>query len=213
MPNHIQNQITAPAEVIEALTRGRKPEEIQSYRDETERIREKVLDEWFTAERKEYILKSREARLEEMLTEKIADFALVIPEPENIETGGCSGHHEPGIICWYRWNTENWGTKWNAYQTEVTPDKDGVTQLRFQTAWAHPFPVIEALSKKFPHVDIEVSYADEDFGANLGKYTIRNDERTEQEAPVEYSEEATDFATQLHYGKTYAELQSEWEAE
>jgi len=171
MPNHIQNQITAPADVIEAITREGEGGKTQ------------------------------------------VDFALIVPEPANIETGGCSGRHEPGVVCWYRWNIENWGTKWNGYQTEVDPDKDGATQLRFQTAWTHPYPVIEALSKKFPHVDIEVSYADEDFGANLGKYTIRNGERTEQEAPVEYSEEATDFATQLHYGKTYAELQSEWEAE
>ena len=42
-------------------------------------------------------------------------FDLIVPQPENIETGGCSGEHEPGVICWYRWNVDNWGTKWGAY--------------------------------------------------------------------------------------------------
>lgn len=171
MPNHIQNQITAPREVIDALTR-------QGDDGKT-----------------------------------ITDFAMVIPVPANIETGNCTRQHPEGVICWLDWNVENWGTKWNAYQTEIEQLDDGTAQLRFQTAWSHPHPVIEALSKRFPDTVIEVAYADEDFGANQGKYTITTGERTEEPTPEEYSEEAQDFATMLHYGKTYKELQAEWDAE
>ncbi len=213
MPNHVQNQITAPTEVIEAITRGYSPDEIQAYKDETESIRERELSDWFTADRKALALKSRGERAEEMLTEKIVDFNMVIPQPANIETGGCSMRHDPGVICWREWSISNWGTKWNAYQTEIEHRADGTSQLRFQTAWSHPDPVIEKLSKKFPETVIEVSYADEDFGFNLGKYSIKNDERTDSNAPDEGGHDATDFAAQLHYGKTYAELQKEWDNE
>lgn len=77
-----------------------------------------------------------------------------------------------GAPTWYEWACQNWGTKWNAYST---PDKrDRVDTIYFQTAWSLPFPVILALSKKFPAVTIIVSYADEDIGSNLGKFSIKN---------------------------------------
>ncbi len=213
MPNHVQNQITAPAEVIEAITRGYTPEEIQAYKDEIEELRERELTQWFTAERKELSLKSREAKAVEMLSEKITDFNMVIPQPVNIETGNCSGKHDEGVICWRDWSIDNWGTKWNGYNTEIGYNEDGTAKLRFQTAWSHPYPVIEKLSKNFPDVLIQVSYADEDLGHNIGQYAIKNDERTDLLGIEEGSDEANDFAAHVKYGKTYAELQKEWETE
>jgi hypothetical protein len=47
--------------------------------------------------------------------------------------------------------------------------------LKFETAWSHPTKVIHALSKKFPDVEFELQYADEDIGANLGHYTIKDE--------------------------------------
>ncbi|MGP4995485.1 DUF1281 family ferredoxin-like fold protein [Glutamicibacter ardleyensis] len=213
MPNHVQNQITAPAEVIEAITRGYTPEEIQAYKDEIEELRESELTQWFTAESRELALKSREAAVVEMLTEKITDFNMVIPQPVNIETGGCSRQHDEGVTCWYEWNPRNWGTKWNGYDTEIEYNEDGNAKLRFQTAWSHPMPVIEALSAKFPEAEIQVSYADEDLGYNLGKYEVLNGARTDLEDLDFGSDEANEFAAQLKYGKTYTELQKEWETE
>lgn len=210
MPNHITTKITAPAEVIAAITRGYTPEEIQTYKDETESIRERELSKWFTAERKEFALKSRGVRAEEMLTEKIADFNTLIPQPVNIETGGCSGQHKPGIICWRGWSINNWGTKWNAYDTQIEEFADDTATLQFDTAWSHPFPVVEALSAKFPNLPLEVEYADEDLGYNLGKYTITHEKRSDQADLHEGSNEALEFAAQLKHGKTYAELKAEW---
>jgi hypothetical protein len=48
----------------------------------------------------------------------------------------------------YEWCSENWGTKWNAYQI-ARRDYLGVC-LTFQTAWSPPNPVIIALHKRFP---------------------------------------------------------------
>ena len=213
MPNHITTKITARADVIDAITRGYTAEEIQTYKVETESVRERELTEWFTADRRDRAVKNREATSVAMLSEKITDFNMVIPQPVNIETGDCSGQHEPGIICWRGWSINNWGTKWNAYDTKVEELEGSTATLRFDTAWSHPYPVLEALSVKFPHHQMEVAYADEDLGYNLGKYAIKNGERTDLLGIEEGTDEANDFAAQIKYGKTYDELQKEWENE
>lgn len=104
------------------------------------------------------------------------DFKKVIPPPENIEEGGCSGNHAEGVICWYEWQTANWDTKWGAY--DFDPDGKYEKEFSFQTAWSQPAPVIEQLSKMFPDVEFDVKYADEDIGNNLGHYKIKNGEKT-----------------------------------
>lgn len=136
----------------------------------------------------------------------VVDFSCLLPEPENIERGGCSGSHEPGVVCWYSWNVETWGTKWNAYSSTVT---EGL--LHFDTAWSHPDPVILALSEKHPDETFEVKYADEDLGYNLGHYFIRGGRRVQETVLDDGSDEALEFAAQLKYGQSYAELQAEWE--
>ena len=113
-------------------------------------------------------------------------------------------------LSWYDWNTTNWGTKWNAYSIEGDPVEG---TIQFDTAWSHPEPIIEALSKKFPEAVISVKFADEDLGSNLGEYTIVNGEEIDS---VEFdfgSDEATEYACQLKYGQTYAELRAEYEEE
>ncbi|MFC9755163.1 hypothetical protein [Streptomyces sp. NPDC056921] len=76
------------------------------------------------------------------------DFAMLVPQPENIETEGCSGQHDEGVVCWYHWNIDNWGTKWNGYELSIEQADDDSAQLRFNTAWSHPFPIVKALSRK-----------------------------------------------------------------
>lgn len=67
------------------------------------------------------------------------------------------------------WSRKNWGTKWNGYNFELTDDG-----CKFDTAWTHPFPIIWKLSEMFPDDEIEILYADEDIGNNLGHYKIKN---------------------------------------
>lgn len=142
----------------------------------------------------------------------VVDFKRIIPEPDNLETGGCNGSHDPGIVCWYEWKVENWGTKWNAYDARILADVDGMTKLRFDTAWSHPRPIIDKLSAMFPDETIRVRYADEDLGSNLGTYTIRGGAMSDPNFP-EYGPEAKDLAAQIKYGQTYAECQKEWGGE
>lgn len=104
------------------------------------------------------------------------DFNKIIPQPEGIEQGGCRGEHEPGVICWYEWNIEHWGTKWDAYDFDEYAKYD--KEFSFQTAWTTPIPIIEALSRMFPDVEFNVRYADEDIGSNLGQFLMKDGKKT-----------------------------------
>lgn len=75
-----------------------------------------------------------------------------------------------GSYDWYNWNCENWGTKWNAYNTAITENSPFLTEIEFDTAWSTPDPIIKALSVKYPNCVFEVIYADEDWGSNSGNY-------------------------------------------
>lgn len=63
-----------------------------------------------------------------------------------------------------------WGTKWNA--CEPQHDVEAGT-AEFETAWSCPMGLLEMLSKRFPDDEIEVQYADEDIGSNVGELTLK----------------------------------------
>ena len=83
----------------------------------------------------------------------VFDFNTLVPEPpEVLET-----IHDPvtseqlrskyGADNWYDWRMANWGTKWNAYHSELDDSqiKVGILDYRFDTAWAPPGGVCRAL--------------------------------------------------------------------
>lgn len=193
MPNHVTNIITAAPQVIAAITRAHTEEEIAAhYKREAElraSYKARTGEEW---------------PYDETLPERFVDFSLVVPEPPNLEQGGCNGQHSEGVICWYGWNIANWGTKWNGYSTEIEPIEGDRARLRFDTAWSHPFPVITALAEKFPGEALEVEWADEDLGSNVGRYTIQAGKDVELFTP-EYGDESLEMACQIKYRTTYAQ--------
>ena len=98
-----------------------------------------------------------------------------------------------GHCDWYGWQTDNWGTKWNAY--DQYSDDDNV--IEFNTAWSTPYNLLVNLSKKYPQVTFEVEYADEDFGYNVGRYVLLNGEVTEENIPDGGSQEAIEMAMDI----------------
>lgn len=94
---------------------------------------------------------------------------------------------------WYSWNTKNWGTKWNAYDSIQREDGS----IYFQTAWSTPYPVMLALSAKYPEAIIKVRFADEDFGHNVGEYILQNGDVVEENIPDGGSEEAYEMAAEI----------------
>jgi len=113
-----------------------------------------------------------------------------------------------GYATWYHWSCNYWGTKWNSYNQARTSEN----AFSFDTAWAHPFPIMIELSKLFSTIVFRVKYADEDIGRNLGHYTIQSGIITYRDDFEVGNPEAQRFACEVH-GYDYEALMAERLAE
>lgn len=77
-----------------------------------------------------------------------------------------------GYKDWYDWRLAKWGTKWDAYEIDVSEEESSIN-LSFQTAWSTPFEAMKELSRQFPKLTVYVQYADEDLGCNCGTYLLK----------------------------------------
>ena len=67
-----------------------------------------------------------------------------------------------GEPSWYEWRRRHWGTKWNAYETNIV-DSDTIV---FKTAW-NPVPtVIKEFAERFGLKKIEYSWVSEEYTEN-----------------------------------------------
>ena len=97
----------------------------------------------------------------------VFDFSRILPEPE------FSGEKQAGVMPdWYTWRVNTWGTKWNACSVEVinpiqdyqpSVNSDEISPLSmityaFDTAWAPPVGVMEAIAELYPRVAIHHFY-------------------------------------------------------
>lgn len=103
-----------------------------------------------------------------------------------------------GVDNWYDWACKNWGTKWGAYNGVIHSENC----CTFDTAWSTPVQAMETLSKKFPNVTLHVEYADEDFGYNVGKYTLKDGDG-DAEIPEGGSLEALEMAMNIKGNQDY----------
>ena len=91
------------------------------------------------------------------------DFAKIIPEPDyektevepTFEPIAESDHRMPK---WWDWRVQNWGTKWNSSECEVTIMDDEQIEYTFNTAWGPPEPIIHKLRELYPDVSITAFY-------------------------------------------------------
>ena len=90
-----------------------------------------------------------------------------------------------GYPTWYEWSVATWGTKWNAYNQ----DFEEPNILWFDTAWDSVPLLIQKLSEIYPDIEFHYTYADENFGSNVGRGTIRNGEM-DMMIPYDGSDEA-----------------------
>lgn len=94
---------------------------------------------------------------------------------------------------WYEWCIRNWGTKWNAYGYEDGRDYSDSPELRFDTAWSAPHPILVRLAELYPSVRFTHEWADEDIGRNLGRREYVNGFLYDEYVP-ESRREAIEFA-------------------
>lgn len=65
-----------------------------------------------------------------------------------------------GFDNWYDWRIANWGTKWNACDTEYDEESE---QIKFDTAWSIPYPIITKIAQDNPTVNFD-GYSEEETG-------------------------------------------------
>ena len=98
-----------------------------------------------------------------------------------------SNYLQYGCGDWYGWCNRNWGTKWNAYDVHFDQESQSI---HFLTAWDTPMPVIDKLSQMFPEVEIDLQWADEDIGHNVGHVVLLAGEPIDGNIPEGGSREA-----------------------
>ena len=74
-----------------------------------------------------------------------------------------------GAIDWYDWRISNWGTKWNAYETDIDCCCNGSVELYFYTANHGAIPIIKKLVAMFPNLEFIYKYSDEVISYNCGE--------------------------------------------
>lgn len=89
-----------------------------------------------------------------------------------------------GYPTWYEWSYENWGTKWNAHETERVAENI----FTFETAWNGATPIFNKLAQK--GVEFIYGWSDRDnTGYNFGLVEVSEDNITDLVAPMLEDEE------------------------
>ena len=128
------------------------------------------------------------------------DFNKIIPQPEGLYMGDL-GPEERQLFKdnnWYDWRTKHWDTKWNSYGYEdsIRYDQDQ-NQICFLSANRSARKIVQALSRRYPDVEFELRYADEDFGYNVGEISIVAGEDIDGNIPKEGTLEAQELAADI----------------
>lgn len=92
------------------------------------------------------------------------DFENYIPSPPHMYRGNITMEDEKDFPCnWHSWQSENWGTKWNAADRAASFEEvaDQVQLVfEFTTAWNVPYPIISAINN-LANTPFTHSYFDE----------------------------------------------------
>jgi len=104
---------------------------------------------------------------------------------------------------WYDWNNWHWGTKCDCSESIYNQEDK---MLEFRTVWTCPSEVIQKMADTFPDLQFNGSYANDDFGSNVGY--IENGFPYAFDTP---SEEACETAATLWgYEGYYDDEKEEW---
>jgi hypothetical protein len=80
-----------------------------------------------------------------------------------------------GAEDWYRWNIDNWGTKWDASSTCVEQLDDTNFNVQFNTAWSPPIDWFEKVIPMYPQLEFDLIF-DEESQDYCGRMTGKNGE-------------------------------------
>lgn len=93
-----------------------------------------------------------------------------------------------GAKDWYDWCIENWGTKWNSYNTQIADMSQA--DIYFETAWAAVPNLISKIAEFHPECKLEYEFAEEDAGAQTGYMYFENGELANEQIHEDFSKGA-----------------------
>ena len=96
------------------------------------------------------------------------DFNLLIPMPKELKEANAKPFLKTdeldeealdrikkyGYESWYSFGVHEWGTKWNAWDTDVIEINEEKLRMSFITAWATPIEWLLRISEEFPELTI-----------------------------------------------------------
>ena len=211
MPNHIQNIVTIKGNKEEVAKCAEKifKDGVFSFKNIIPRPSELDIESSSTQSDGITLINGTEEEKERIISKMkrwanknktLEDF---IEEAKNLGHIALENQKKYGFTDWYGWDIENWGTKWDAYKVDYNVTENAIN-LNFQTAWATPYPIFEALTKVFPSLTINVYFADEDLGCNCGEYGFEGGEA------FKFDKGDLAFACEI-WGYDYDEIMSERE--
>ena len=86
---------------------------------------------------------------------------------------------------WYNWSIDNWGTKWDAGESETNHDTENELHVSFDTAWSPPTPWLQKVTEKYKLLKFTLEYTEEGMGFE-GKTFARNGEMQDNCMQVNY---------------------------
>lgn len=133
-------------------------------------------------------------------TQEISRVCKYMPLSDAIAMGQVvvSNFLQYGSGDWYGWRRRNWGTKWNAYKIHFDQESQSI---HFLTAWNTPIPAMNKLSQMFPEVKMDLQWADDDIGYNVGHFVLLAGEPIGGDFLVGGSREAYEMAFRIHGAK------------
>jgi len=86
-------------------------------------------------------------------------FKYVVPHPPE------ANEDDDSSWDWYNWHINNWGTKWDAYETAFISNdtSEPYAEINFQTAWSPPAAWLASAVEKFPNLGFKLYWLDEDY--------------------------------------------------
>ena len=100
-----------------------------------------------------------------------------------------------GVPTWYEWAVKNRGTSSNACCSSVSERNGDTVEMRFQTAWTAPHPILERLSEMYPSLVFDHAWADKNVRANCGRREYRGGRLSHEYYPN--GDDAAGFANKV----------------
>ena len=171
MPNHCFNEVKAKKEILDEIYDYEKgkitfnklipmPKELEDSVSDGSTTIKKAMYLYLNGDKDLLEAKweaNKDAQQKYKTFDKMVEYLFEkYPKEEVIRSYTCLQKY--GTDNWYDWSIEHWGTKWDAYDCQGSPQEG---TLIFFTAWNPPDEIIKALCKKYPNSDLDWFYEEE----------------------------------------------------